>query len=80
MSATRTIGLLCVVLGLVALVGGAVYAIAGYNHSTDGGFFSGSDKHDEGMMNTGYFIGGLGLLVLVIGIVLMATSRSPRAA
>jgi hypothetical protein len=79
MSATRSIGLLCVVLGLVALVGGGAFAIAGYNHHTDGGWFSSGSDHDSGMMNTGYFVGGLGLLVLVIGIVLMSVGRPSTA-
>jgi len=79
MSATRSIGLLCVVLGVVALVGGGVWAIAGYNHHTDGGVFGSGSDHDQGMINTGYFVGGLGLLVLIIGIVLMSVGRPTTA-
>lgn len=84
MSATRVIGLVVLVLGLVALVGGLAYMWKAYHdqdQNNDGFFTNPSEgKENKHQFWNGVYIAGGGLVLTVVGLVVMRVGASPRAA
>lgn len=85
MSAGYTIGVVLLVVGGLALLGGLGWAANGYmsqedNNQDDSVFTEPDNSQERDQMNLGFGIAGLGLLFAIIGGVLMGTSRRPIAA
>lgn len=81
MSGGYTIGVVLLVLGGLALLGGLGWAANGYmnqedNNQDDTVFTEPDNSQETSQMNTGFVVAGVGLVVAVIGGVLMRTSRA----
>src|SRR5688572_10985547 len=82
MSATQVIGLVVLVLGVLALLGGGGYMLKAYNDQDENndGFFTNPEEGDE---NKGQFYNGMyvaigGVVFIVAGLVMMRMGASPR--
>jgi hypothetical protein len=80
MSGGYTIGVVLLVLGGLALLGGLAWAANGYmaqedNNQDDSVFTEPDNSQEKDQMNAGFFIAGGGLVLAIIGGVLMRTSR-----
>ncbi|MEA3166637.1 MAG: hypothetical protein QOJ26_1509 [Thermoplasmata archaeon] len=81
MSGGYTIGVVLLVLGGLALLGGLAWAANGYmkqqdNNQDDTVFTEPDNSQETAQMNTGFMIAGGGLVLAIIGGVLMRTSRT----
>jgi hypothetical protein len=84
MTALRIVGIVLLVVGVLALLGGAGYMFKAYNDQdqNNDGFFT---NPEEGQENKGQFYNGMyvaigGLVLTVVGIVMTRMGASPRAA
>ena len=80
MSGGYTIGVVLLVLGGLALLGGLAWAANGYmaqedNNQDDSVFTEPDNSQEKDQMNAGFAIAGGGLVLAIIGGVLMRTSR-----
>ena len=80
MSGGYTIGVVLLVLGGLALLGGLAWAANGYmaqedNNQDDSVFTEPDNSQEKDQMNVGFMVAGIGLVFAVIGGVLMRTSR-----
>lgn len=84
MSATRVIGLVVLIVGALALLGGLGYMLKAYmdQDENNDGFFTNPDEGQENkdQFYQGAWTAGGGLLLVVVGIFVMRAGASPRAA
>jgi len=84
MTALRVAGIVLLVVGILALLGGGGYMLKAYNdqdQNNDGVF----TDPQEGQENKGQFYNGLyaaipGVVLIVVGLVMMRMGASPRSA
>ena len=84
MTATQVLGIVVLVIGVLALLGGAGYMLKAYSDQdqNNDGFFSNPEEGQEnkGQFYNGMYVAGGGLLLTIVGLVLLRVGASPRRA